>query len=170
MTKWRTIENYSRYEVSDSGEVRNAISGKILKPCYSTGYVHVTLCDENGHYQTTVHRLVAEAFVANPNNDVEINHLDGDKHNNAADNLEWCDRSHNMRHAYATGLQHVMPEQLEYSLKKAQKAHERPVRNIETGVSYSSVKECAVVEGLSRPAISFHITGKAKKPRFEYID
>ncbi len=170
MTKWRTIEKYSRYEVSDSGEVRNVVSGKVLKPCYSTGYAHVTLCDENGRHQTSIHKLVAEAFIDNPNNDTEINHLDGDKRNNRVDNLEWCDRSHNMRHAYAIGLQRVIPEQIECSLKRAQRSHERPVRNIETGAVYSSVKECAMTEGLSNPAISYHITRKARNPRFEYAD
>lgn len=169
MTKWKSIKDFSGYEVSNSGDVRNARSGKVLKPCYSTGCAHVTLCDTNGHHQKKVHRLVAEAFIDNPNDDTEVNRLDGNKHNNAATNLEWCDRSRNMKHAYATGLQRVIPEQIKTSLKSAQKSHERPVRNVETGAIYSSVKECAKAEGLSHPAISFHITGKAKKPRFEYV-
>lgn len=51
-----------------------------------------------------VHRLVAMAFVPNPEGHTEVNHIDGDKGNNHCDNLEWCSRLENMRHAFANGL------------------------------------------------------------------
>lgn len=87
------------YEVSVRGEVR--VSGTIRKPYFTTkGYLRVTI----GNKSVSIHRLVAAAFVPNPSGHVEVNHRDGDKANNAADNLEWCSRSENMRHAYANGL------------------------------------------------------------------
>lgn len=52
-----------------------------------------------------VHRLVAKAFIPNPNGYLEVNHLDGNPSNNQVDNLEWCDKRHNHLHAYAIGLQ-----------------------------------------------------------------
>ena len=52
-----------------------------------------------------LHRIVAKAWVPNPNNYPEVNHIDGNKLNNNSDNLEWCTRSYNIKHAYANGLQ-----------------------------------------------------------------
>lgn len=69
---------------------------------HTGGYRIVTL--RNGTKKYYVHRLVMEAFVG-PANDRDVNHIDGDKTNNRLDNLEYCDRLHNVRHAIATGLQ-----------------------------------------------------------------
>lgn len=52
-----------------------------------------------------LHRIVAKTWVSNPNNYTDVNHIDGNKAHNDADNLEWCTKSQNMLHAYATGLQ-----------------------------------------------------------------
>lgn len=64
-----------------------------------------------GYWQVNVnrrylclHKIIAEVFVPNPHNYTEVNHIDGNKDNNSAENLEWCTRSHNIRHAYSTGL------------------------------------------------------------------
>ena len=57
-----------------------------------------------------IHKLVAEAFIPNSYNYKEINHIDGNKHNNRADNLEWCSRSQNMLHAYKLGLHKPIQE------------------------------------------------------------
>jgi hypothetical protein len=61
-----------------------------------------------GQRQERLHRLVAEAFIPNPANLLEVNHLDGNKLNNNADNLEWVTHAENMRHAVVSGL-HSLP-------------------------------------------------------------
>lgn len=89
------------YELSPHGLVRNR-QGKVLKPFSdSKGYQQVEL--KGTKY--LMHRLIAEAFVRGKS-DIhnQINHIDGDRRNNAADNLERCDQSHNMKHAFRTGL------------------------------------------------------------------
>jgi len=64
--------------------------------------VHLYKDKKYKNYQ--VHRLVAQTFIPNPNNLPQINHIDGDSLNNRINNLEWCDNSHNLKHAVETGL------------------------------------------------------------------
>lgn len=104
--RFRKIEDngtkFSHYLVSNMGRVLSTWrkNRHILKPgTVGSGYKAVNLVDDDGNaHQFYVHRLVAQAFIANPDSLPEINHKDEDKANNCADNLEWCDRLHNMRH------------------------------------------------------------------------
>lgn len=69
------------------------------------GYLWVYLTDGDGRREKRfIHRLVAEAWIPRLDHQVQVNHKDGDKQNNAAINLEWCTCAENIRHAYATGL------------------------------------------------------------------
>lgn len=101
---------YGDYFVSKSGSIyRKKQNGKVIKrklSPHSNGYVYVALC-EYGIYTTyRVHRLVAMAFIKNDNPNVKtfVNHKDGNKSNNHAENLEWISPSDNNKHAYSTGL------------------------------------------------------------------
>jgi len=67
-------------------------------------YRMVTLSEDGKTKSRYVHRIVAEAFIPNPNNLPQINHIDGDSHNNNVENLEWCTAQENQNHAYTTGL------------------------------------------------------------------
>jgi hypothetical protein len=97
---WKEIE-YTDYEVSDTGAVRNAAT-KELKMCVVNrgGYARISL---HG-MKASVHRLVATAFIPNPEKLPVVNHKDGNKLNNTAGNLEWATHSENTQHAYDTGL------------------------------------------------------------------
>ena len=98
------------YEISSLGYVRNIKTGTILAPVITNcGYYRVGLYyrDSTGevrHKHMSVHRLVAVAFIPNPDNLPEVNHRDGIKSHNYIDNLEWVTSSENDYHAYATGL------------------------------------------------------------------
>ena len=93
------------YYVSNLGRVksfRQNKNGRILKAGKdSKGYVQVLLCDKksNNKKRFMVHRLVAEAFIPNPDNKPQVNHKDGHRSNNNLDNLEWVTQSENMRHS-----------------------------------------------------------------------
>ena len=107
---WKPVVGFSRYEASNTGLLRSLNykrSGRIvvLKPALSPdGYWSTVLLKDDGRYiSIKVHRAVALAFYDCPAG-LEINHIDGNKQNNWADNLEVVNRSENMRHAYKLGL------------------------------------------------------------------
>lgn len=97
---WKPIEGYENYNVSNMGNIKNIITGKILKPGDNgKGYKHVMLYNKEHKGKTImVHRLVAKAFIPNPNNLPQVNHIDEDKTNNCVDNLEWITSEDNINH------------------------------------------------------------------------
>ena len=106
MELWKDIQGYEGlYMVSNQGRVKSIRGNRVLKKRLTyDGYVKVTLTVDYKAVDKRVHRLVAEAFVPNPNELETINHIDGNKENNDASNLEWCDRHEQMQHAYSLGL------------------------------------------------------------------
>ena len=108
MEQWKPIEGTDgKYEVSNLGRVRtNGKRPGLLKLTkQKSGYRYAMIQLSNGKQKNCrVHRLVAEHFLPNPDNMKEVNHKDGNKDNNRADNLEWCTRSHNVKHSFDTGL------------------------------------------------------------------
>jgi hypothetical protein len=112
---WKDVIGYEGfYQVSNLGRVRSFdrlvkrnrhIKGRIHKlTLHSDGYYIATLYKENKEKKYKAHRLVAMAFVQNPNNKPFINHKDGNKLNNLPENLEWCTIVENNKHAFDTGL------------------------------------------------------------------
>lgn len=167
--RWKSVVGYEGlYEVSDHGVIDSLprpiahinrwghniriTNRKTLKPSVTgPGYQRVTLCKKGSMQTYSVHRLVMIAFKENPDNLPQINHIDGNKTNNALTNLEWCDQFHNQQHAYKTGLNipkvgadhvgslsvvHIMPngKRFEYgSIGQASKT---------TGVNRSTISNC----------------------------
>lgn len=124
MNEWAIIEGYEQYAVSTEGCVKCLSSGKTLKPqLTSKGYHVVRLYNDNGNKLLKVHRLVANAFIENPNNLPQVNHIDENKINNCVCNLEWCDNKYNTT----------------YGSTKQKISHK--VRCLETGDVYESIRE-----------------------------
>lgn len=116
---WKDVPGYEgRYQVSNFGNVKTLTrevkehrrsyirQGKILNHYHDKdGYYKVKLYNGDASFTSpSVHRLVAETFIGNPDNLPEINHIDGDPSNNHVSNLEFCTKEHNVKHAYTTGL------------------------------------------------------------------
>ena len=97
--QWKNIEGYEGlYQVSDDGRIRNS-KGKMLKNVKNSwGYLQVGLHKDGKQVTKYIHRLVAEAFLPNPNNLPEVNHKDETPTNNQVSNLEWCDSKYNINY------------------------------------------------------------------------
>lgn len=114
---WKDIKNYEGcYQISNLGRVRSLTrkvktfngvrtsKGQLLKPLKTnTGYYRVDLKQNQKDKYMSIHRLVAEAFIPNPNNYPCVNHKDNNPQNNCVDNLEWCTQSYNVKYAYKYG-------------------------------------------------------------------
>lgn len=100
--EWRTIIGYEGlYEVSNTGQVRN-YRGKLLRPGLNhNGYLKCVLCKKGKTKTIYIHRLVAQAFIPNPQDLPQVNHKDEDKTNNSVDNLEWCNSKYNVNYGCA---------------------------------------------------------------------
>ena len=109
MSDIRQIKNYPSYYVTEDGEVYSKRGVRKLK-CTTdpNGYLRVFLLKDGHRFSASVHRLVAETFVPNPENKPEVNHIDGNKQNAKASNLEWVTHSENIRHSiYVLGHDHI---------------------------------------------------------------
>ena len=103
--RWLPVVGYEGiYSVSDMGRVRSERTGIVLRPApLRNGYLRVTLCVDGVRDQRSVHRLVGHAFVAGGPKET-VNHIDGNKQNNRATNLEWATVRENFAHASRAGL------------------------------------------------------------------
>lgn len=92
---WKKIKDYN-YEVSNYGRVRRIETNRVLKTFYDKDkYVMVSLCKKSKCKRFRLHRLVALAFIPNPNKLPQVNHIDENKDNNNVNNLEWCNNKYN---------------------------------------------------------------------------
>lgn len=98
------ILGHPAYYVSRQGQVYSAHTDRILKDCNCAGYRNVGLSVNGQCKSFKVHRLVALAFLPNPQNKPDVNHKDGNKANNWLSNLEWSTEKENVQHAVRTGL------------------------------------------------------------------
>ena len=108
MEIWKDIKGYEgHYRVSNLSRVSSTRRGseKILKAGINGhGYYTVVLCLEKNRESRTIHRLVAEAFIPNPENKPQVNHIDSDRKNSVIENLEWVTAKENNRHAVKFGF------------------------------------------------------------------
>lgn len=151
MEHWRNIPGYEGiYLISDLGNVKRLpiilhgrfYKEKLLTICHNTGtgYDFVCLRKNDSDKNFSVHRLVAQVFIPNPNNYSDVNHIDGNKQNNSVENLEWCTRSQNLKHALNIGL---IKNQCKICRKVTIKCGEKIA-------TFDTMKDCAAFFGFKK--------------------
>ena len=147
------------YAITDDGKVWSYRKNKFLKPFLARGYSKVRLYTNDANKQFLIHRLVAEAFLPNPQNLPQINHKDENKLNNSVDNLEWCDAKYNINYG-------------EHN-KNVARSHCKKVYCIELDKVFESAKSAAIQLNLSDSNIAKCCKGKYKTTggyHWEYTD
>ena len=163
--EWKKVKGYEDcYEVSSKGDIRTIprevqtrnhprmVPERILKPQQDKdGYLMVCLSKNNIKTSKKIHRLVAEAFLENPNGYSSINHKDENKRNNSVDNLEWCSSLYNTR--YGTGIE-----------RRTAKRRKAVVALNSNGDSFyfTSITEASKKLGISHSCIIACLNGKQK--------
>ena len=165
---WAKIKGWD-YSVSSNGDVRNDKTGKVKALVKSgTGYAQVALYSDEKHRKFLVHRLVATAFVPNPDGKPQVNHINGDKFDNRVENLEWVTASENQHHRYDV----LKKAKTTWNLEKANAARRKAVRCIETGDVYNSITDAAIACGKKQSTMSNCLSGKNRTcggRRWEYV-
>lgn len=167
--EWKTIEGYPNYQISSNGDVFSNNINKVMSPKrHYKGYLYITLSDNGKTKSFKIHRLVANAFLPNPNNLPQVNHIDGNKMNNNYRNLEWCDNSTNIQHSYDIGLRK------RYKGKDSPLYHKYPLSRWDLkpviatkigcygGTYYPSISNCARDLKLNPKYIGQCLSGKRK--------
>ena len=158
MEQWKSIEGTDgKYEVSNLGRVRTngKRPGLLTLTKQKSGYRYAMIKLSNGKQKNCrVHRLVAEHFLPNPDNMKEVNHKDGNKDNNHVSNLEWCTRSHNVKHSFDTGLK--QPHR--WTTEERKQISERNKGHIITPEQREKISQ--TLKGRKHPEVSARQKGK----------
>lgn len=127
--EWKNIKGYENlYQISNLGNIYSVKKNIILKTKKRKGYIAVNLYKDNKIKTYNVHRLVAQAFIPNPMKLSQVNHIDCNKNNNKANNLEWCSASENIIYKYTTKAKR---EYFFQSLEEEYKSNNEVIETIE---------------------------------------
>lgn len=162
MEEWRDIVGFEGYQVSNYGQVkslnyRRTSKEQILRQTTNRDGYKVILLKKK---HCSVHRLVAQAFIPNPDGKSDVNHISGNKTDNTVFNLEWTTRKENVRHAFESGL-------------ASNKYHEKKIICHQNGEIYNSLKEAGEMLNIPSCGICSVLKGTQKTTHgytFSYIN
>jgi len=170
----KQIKGYPNYLVTTDGRIFSLINMRYLKQSVSnSGYSLINLRNNVAIKTFTIHRLVANTYVSNFDNKPQVNHIDGNKKNNLACNLEWVNASQNQLHSVKMGLRKSTEKQrlaVSKTGKMVGKANgikggikkRKLIFNIENGVFYDGIQEAANSIGMKRTTLNARLVGQIK--------
>jgi hypothetical protein len=148
----KQINGYEKYLISKNGDIYIKDTMQKMKLSLSSnGYLRIGLTKNNKKTIFLVHRLVALAYLKNTDNKVQVNHINGIKHDNRLENLEWSTREENMQHAYKNGL-----------MKGFYDCAYKIVLDKENGIFYESVKEASYLLKINYSTLRSMLQGYRK--------
>lgn len=154
---WNKVSRNDNYSINDKGQVRNDNTGLIKTPTLNkrNGYLVVDLYNNNQREKVPIHRLVAEAFISNPENKLTVDHADGNRENNSIENLRWATYSEQNSRFGTNGVRsdQVIVKRYAEKRKKRGGGHESWLGIIET-FYFDSIKETAEYFGYHHGNIS----------------
>jgi len=167
--EWRDIIGYEgKYQISNLGNVKSFIKRKpiILKPSIHFKYKVVHLFIESKNRKAfSLHGLTATAFIPNPDNKPEVNHIDGIKTHNWVWNLEWATRAENTQHAIDTGLQKFTDEKIsKYLVSRGCKPISVHINNEFIGI-FERKTDVAKLLSRNPTTVYYYLIGKIKMPK-----
>lgn len=154
---WKPIKDFEdKYEISNMGRLKNKTNGHIYKNTNKNGdYFSIILYGKDKRKSTRIHRLVAEAFIPNPENKSQVDHIDLNKQNNRVDNLRWVTQSENMQHNIEAGIFYfvgrenkirISPKgkivQYDMNMNKLNVFNNSAIASKETGVCSRNILHC----------------------------
>ena len=163
--EWKPLNNFEGYFINELGEVKSTRSFKgtkekiLIGSFNQQGYKTYSFIKDGKIYTKTLHRLLMETFIPNPNNLPCINHIDGNILNNSLDNLEWCTYGHNEKEAYRLGLKQsrIKPK------KVIQLSKDYKIENL-----FDSLQQIKKTLGFSSGNIA-QVCNKKRKSAYGYI-
>lgn len=160
--KSKPIEGFERYEIRENGDVYDTLRGRcICEWVDSLGYKQCYLRDNTGKkHSKRIHRLLALAFIPNPDSLPQVNHLDGNSLNNSLDNLEWTTNSGNTQHGYDHNL--YMFKTRCHSVNAYDKATHMLLGR------YKSIRGMCSDLGVNRKTVTMILKGKKLTNNYEY--
>lgn len=177
---WKKIKQNENYSINEFGEVKNDLTGKI-KRAYTNkqnGYKYVDLYKDNKSIKRPVHRLLAEAFIPNPNNKPTIDHIDGNRLNNSLDNLRWATYKEQNSRFGTVGVRSQKVKVTHYEeIRKTRGGGHEAWGRIDRTMYFDRIVDVADFFGLTISNISQLLKsgtigrrGKTRGYRFEYVD
>lgn len=170
---WKPIVGYDGYEISNFGRVKSFKNKNIIHKILSCtkniyGYIVIRLNNKEKRYTLKVHRLVAMAFIPNPENKRTVNHKNGIKNDNRVENLEWNTDSEQQIHAYKIGLNYTSNLQIERVIKmnkgktRGSNHNAKKVIDKSNGKIYESLGDACEYFNINKPNLVAMLKGRRR--------